>query len=139
MYVGQTGVSSPSPSSDQGHPFEGFYFHFPDGSKPLGLVSMVSQDPPTMNWIYVDRDTLEVKYGNRSTSRDHIVGPWDWTDDDDELGLTLEDHERFVAVEERSGVWAVYFDRADDYTGLPRKKRILDISLERRLLPPQTE
>ena len=135
MYVGQAGVCSPSSSSDQGHPFEGFYFHFPDGSKPLGLVSMVSQDPPTMNWIYVDRDTLEVKYGNRSKSREQIVGPWDWTDD--ELGLTLEDHERFVAVEERPGVWAVYFDRADDYGGLPRKKRVLDISLERRILPQE--
>ena len=86
-----------------------------------------------MNWIYVDKNTLEVKYGNRTASREHVVGPWDWTED--EVGLTLEGEERFVAVEEKENVWAVYYDRYDDYKSLPEKKRILDISLERKLLP----
>ncbi|KAI9780717.1 MAG: hypothetical protein M1816_002766 [Peltula sp. TS41687] len=124
MYVGEP---------QDGYPFAGFYIHYPDERKILGLVSIVSDEPPMMNWIYVDKNTLEVKYGNRTASREHIVGPWDWTDD--EVGLTLEGEERFVAVEERENVWAVYYDRGDDYENLPKKKRILDISLERRLLP----
>jgi len=121
---------------------------------PLGLVSQVQDDPPLLNWLYVDRETMELRYGNRSASRDHLVGPWDWTDDrpdgmtdesDDydpavaehHRGLTLEGHELFVAVEDPdSGEWQVYFDRADN--GLegfvaPGRKR-LEISLERTLV-----
>lgn len=124
MYVGER---------QAGYPFSGFYIHYPDERKVLGLVSMISDDPPMMNWIYVDKNTLEVKYGNRTASREHVVGPWDWTED--EVGLTLEGEERFVAVEEKENVWAVYYDRYDDYKSLPEKKRILDISLERKLLP----
>ena len=125
-----------SQSDTAGYPFAGFYIHYPNDDKPLGLVSMVSDDPPMMNWIYVDKATLEVKYGNRTASLPHIVGEWDWTDD--ELGLTLEGHERFVAIEEARNVWAVYFDRTGELSGLPKDKRTLDISLERRLLPQQT-
>ena len=35
---------------------------------PLGLVSQVAVDPPLLNWIYVDKDTMEVKYGNKTAS-----------------------------------------------------------------------
>ena len=129
-------VVNPQASEDQrGYPFAGFYIHFPDERKALGLVSMVSDDPPMMNWIYADKNTLEVKYGNRTASHEHVVVPWDWTED--EIGLVLEGEERFVAVEEKENVWAVYYDRNEDYKGLPEKKRILDISLERRLLPKE--
>lgn len=126
MYIGEP---------QDGYPFAGFYIHYPDENKVMGLVSMVSDDPPMMNWIYVDRNTLEVKYGNRTASREHVVGPWDWTED--EVGVTLEGEERFVAVEEQENVWAVYYDRNEDYKSLPEKKRILDVSLERRLLPKE--
>ncbi len=134
MYVGNRPGSSDDPG---GYPFAGFYIHYPDERKHLGLVSMVSDDPPMMNWLYVDKNTLEAKYGNRSASIEHVVGPWDWTED--EVGITLEGHERFVAVEEKPDVWAIYFDRHDDGEGLPANKRILDVSLERRLLPQEAE
>lgn len=64
------------------HPFEGFYISYPDPTlpspPPLGLVSTIDSDPPMLNWIYIDRHTRELKYGNRTQSRAHIVGPWGW-------------------------------------------------------------
>lgn len=94
-----------------------------------------------LNWIYVDSDTLELRFGNRTQSIQHIVGPWDWTED--EVGLLLEDWEGFVAVEEeeQDGLkWALYYDRDDN--GLAKGKKVggrtvLQCSLERRLLPEE--
>lgn len=65
-----------------------------------------------LNWIYADKDTHELKYGNRSQSVAHVVGPWDWADE--EKTVTLEQKRGFVAVEEDDGAWAVYFDRSGD-------------------------
>ncbi|KZF22011.1 hypothetical protein L228DRAFT_268511 [Xylona heveae TC161] len=131
----------------QAHPVTAFYIVYPDEERPpprpRGLVSTISDDPPMLNWLYADKDTMEIKYGNRTQSREHIVGPWDWTED--EVGLTLEGWEGFVAVEEevkvnnggkgngdgdrdkdkdedeeadagdeRESLWAIYFDRKDD-------------------------
>lgn len=91
-----------------------------------------------LNWIYVDKDTLELKYGTRAHSREHHVGPWDWTDD--EVGLTFEGWEGFVAVEEEKGKWALYFDRGDDgLKSLKGKRRVLGCSLERKLLEKEKE
>lgn len=68
-----------------------------------------------MGWIYAAKDTHELKYGNRSRSIEHVVGPWDWAGDADEI-VTLEDkaREAFVAVDEGDGEWGVYFDRDGD-------------------------
>ena len=88
-------------------------------------------EPPQLNWIYVDQDTYEIKYGNRLESEDHLVGPWDCTKIDKRL--TLEGWEGFMAVEVEKGLWALYFDRDDD--GLKTKvskKRILEIELARK-------
>ena len=55
-----------------------FYIEYPDPRrKPVvrGLVSQVRDDPPLLNWIYIDRTTMELKYGNRTASIDHYVGP----------------------------------------------------------------
>ena len=112
-------------------PFKGFYLNFPSESHHRGLVSLTSANPPAMGWLYADKTTLELKYGNRSASVDNIFGPWDWTPDEE--GVTLEGKEAFVAVEEGEGVWAVYFDRGEDGAGLPPGKRILPISVERKL------
>jgi len=103
-----------------------------------GLVSTISQDPPTLNWIFIDRNTHEVKYGSRADASDHILGPWDWTDD--EVGLTMEGWEGFVAVEEERDFWAVYFDRDDN--GLRKRvhgRRVLQCSLERRVLDEEED
>jgi hypothetical protein len=127
------------------HPFTGFYIMYPDEDRSpgeRGLVSTVSVDPPMLNWVYVDKETLEVKYGNRTQSIQHIVGPWDWTED--EAGVTLDGWEGFCAVEEEEkedGLkWALYYDRWDDDFGNGRLiggKTRLQCSLERRKLPEE--
>jgi len=127
------------------HPFTGFYIMYPDEDRSppeRGLVSTISNDPPMLNWIYCDKSTLELKYGNRTGSIQHVVGPWDWTED--EAGVMLEDWEGFVAVEEEEredGLrWAIYYDKYDDDLGNGSKvdgKKRLQFSLERRVLPEE--
>lgn len=145
-----TKTKAPQPMEGESkacHPFTGFYLDYA-GDKPdvdpmferlnrppkiRGLVSTISKSPPTLNWIYVDRRTMEVKYGNREKSQGHILGPFGWTED--EVGLTLEQWEGFVAVEERKDVWALYYDQNDD--GLKdtvTRTRVLQCSLERRFV-----
>jgi hypothetical protein len=166
------------------HPFTGFYLDYHpskpgnptgvpsmferlDKPKPIrGLVTTISDDPPTLNWLYVDKSTLEVKYGTRNDIealerqsrlaeqgrlqissgvnqiKPHnvgvIMGPWDWTDE--ELGLTMEGWEGFVAVEEKRGLWAVYYDRDDDgLSGYVEGRRVLQCSLERRVLQDEDD
>ncbi|KAF9482395.1 hypothetical protein BDN70DRAFT_875144 [Pholiota conissans] len=117
-----------------GHPFSGFYLDYPAGKKPMGLVSTISRDPPELNWIYADDDTLELKYGNKTASVNHIHGPWDWTPD--QRGLTLEEWEGFVALEESPGVWGLYYDQDDDHlstSGIAGNRRVVECSLQRRL------
>ena len=118
---------------------------------PLGLVSQVQDDPPLLNWIYVDKATMEVRYGNRSVSREHYVGPWDWTEDEEgeqvepgeaNKGVTFEGWERFTAVEDpQSKEWQIYFDKNDDglkgYVG--RERRKLQISLERTVVDKEED
>lgn len=125
--------------SKPAYTLKAFYIQYPDQEREptLGLVSQVSDDPPMLNWIYADKNTLELKYGNKTQSREHVVGPWDWTDD--EAGLTLEGWEGLVAVQEDDGEWAVYYDRDDDrLKGKVGKKRVLQISLERKLVEEET-
>ena len=130
-------------SSPKGHIFEGFYISYPDPDRPqpppLGLVSSIPSDPPTLNWIYVDKDTREVKYGNRTQSRAHIVGSWGWDagEEGGPGGLTLEGEERAVAVETEAG-WEVRWEDENGEIGVKRKKN-LTVSLERRMLDTAEE
>ncbi|KAH7320180.1 hypothetical protein B0I35DRAFT_230576 [Stachybotrys elegans] len=114
-----------------GHPFAGYFLPYPD-SQYEGIVSTICEDPPILNWIYVDKDTYEVKYGLRVDAQQHITGPFDCTSQD--RRMTLEGWEGFVAVEEYPGIWALYFDRDDN--GLRSKvalgTRVLEIELTRR-------
>ncbi|OTA61579.1 hypothetical protein K449DRAFT_406028 [Hypoxylon sp. EC38] len=131
-------TTDPSPDEDaqattagSGHPFAGYYLPYPD--KPYeGLVSTISDDPPMLNWIYVDKDTYELKYGVRADAQPHITGPFDCTRQD--RRMTLEGWEGFVAVEEFPGIWALYFDRDDDglTTKVPMGTRVLEVELTRR-------
>jgi len=95
-----------------------FYIEYPEIDETkhldrgLGLPTYVQADPPLLNWIYADKNTYELKYGNRTQSVQHIVGPWDWTKD--EKTILLEGKNTFVAVEEEEGKWALYFDRDGD-------------------------
>ncbi|KAF1842592.1 uncharacterized protein K460DRAFT_293636 [Cucurbitaria berberidis CBS 394.84] len=97
------------------HPFAGYFLPYPDqdwGRQGEGMVSTISDDPPQLNWIYIDRDTCEVKYGDRITSEPHIVGPWDVTKMDRRVMLT--GWEGFMAVRYGPGEWALYFDVDDN-------------------------
>ena len=89
-----------------------------------------------MGWIYADRHTFELKYGNKSASIDHVFGPWDITDD--KLGLTLEESEAFVAVEVDKGEWQLFYDREGGGKGLP-KGRKLEVSIEREVIEEKKE
>ena len=128
---------------DTGHPFEGFYIEYPDPERPrplpLGLVSTISKNPPMLNWIYVDKNTREVKYGNRTQSRAHIVGSWGWDagEEGGAGGLTLEGGEGAVAVEADDG-WEIRWE--DEHRNIGVKESLkLTVSLERKMLEPKEE
>ncbi|KAI0457015.1 hypothetical protein F5B21DRAFT_106460 [Xylaria acuta] len=120
----------PEPTDD-GYPFSGYFLPYP-GTSYEGLVSTISDDPPMLNWIYVDKNTYEVKYGLRTDAQEHLTGPFDCTRQD--RRMTLEGWEGFVAVEDYPGVWALYFDRDDDglVTKVPMGTRVLEVELTRR-------
>lgn len=105
------------------------------------MVSTISDDPPYLNWIYIDRFTYEVKYGNRDEAAGHWLGPWDCTEIDKRV--TFEGWEGFWAVQEDEGndLWALYFDKDDNWLTSTEdmvgqlKKRKLQVQLSRREKP----
>jgi hypothetical protein len=100
----------------------------------MGLVSTIKPDPPELNWIFVDRDTQELRYGNKTASINHIYGPWDWSADQKLLSLNSWD-EGFLAVEEEKGVWVVHYDAYDDFMDeIADGRRVVGIDLVRRVL-----
>lgn len=129
--------------SDTSHPFEGFYIEYPDPGRPrplpLGLVSTISKDPPMLNWIYVDKNSREVKYGNRTQSRAHIVGSWGWDagQEGGAGGVTLEGREGAVAVEADDG-WEIRWEDKDGNAGAEGRQKLI-VSLERKMLEPKEE
>ncbi|ORY16537.1 hypothetical protein BCR34DRAFT_506887 [Clohesyomyces aquaticus] len=161
-----TGLPKADDDGEAPHPFTGFYHPYPDADLPhrpipavpvLGLVSTIPPTPakssslsekskstskskttkPKLHWIYADKSTRELKYGPRAVACEHIIGPWDWTEDEE--GLVLDGEESLVVVEEEKGGkgWAVYWDRDDDRlkdVGVLEQKRVLRCSLERRLV-----
>jgi hypothetical protein len=125
-----------------GYVAEAFYIEYPDPERvpvPMGLASQVQDNPPLLNWIYVDKETMELKYGNKSASKEHHVGPWDWTED--EQGVNIDGMETFTAVEEPvSKRWQVYVDKDDDGLSrfVPKGRRKMQVSLKRSLIPGTT-
>ena len=121
------------------HPFTGFFLRYPDEHRvpPIrGLVSTIQAEPPMLNWVYVDKDTYELKYSNRSGSIEHIVGEWDWTDETRDSRLTFNGWEPFVAVKEEGG-WALYVDYEDNGLKGRRKGKSLECQLSRRTVEDQ--
>jgi hypothetical protein len=114
-----------------GHPFNGYFLPYPDASYE-GLVSTITDVAPILNWIYIDKETYEVKYGVRDFAQPNLTGPFDCTRQD--RRMKFEDWEGFVAVEEGPGIWALYFDRDDDALRgkIPPNIRVLEIELTRR-------
>ncbi|KAJ0425824.1 hypothetical protein BJY00DRAFT_160457 [Aspergillus carlsbadensis] len=148
-------IDDPSPANRkaEAHAGQAFYIDYPepdhmkDLKRGLGLVTTIQDNPPMLNWIYADKETHELKYGNRTQSCEHIPGPWDWRDD--EATITLERPSRgFYAVKEEDGSWAIYFDRDRDElrwvmkAARRRKAVVVPIQLKRSLVeleraPPQ--
>ena len=93
-----------------GHRFQGWYFQYPSEAGHLGMVSFVSDDPPALNWIYVDKDSHMVRHGSRQETVGHIIGPWGWSSNEQWLTLEGEDA-KFVAVEQENRKWCVFYDR----------------------------
>jgi hypothetical protein len=60
------------------HPFTGVYHNHPllAPNNMCGLVTTISEDPPLLRWVFVDVKTFEVRYGSRTDSEGHIIGPW---------------------------------------------------------------
>ncbi len=76
-------------------------------------MSTITDVAPVMNWVFVARDTYEVKFGVRAAAEENFTGPFDCTRQD--RRLTFAGWEGFVAVRERDGgFWELYFDRDDD-------------------------
>ncbi|KAH6647051.1 hypothetical protein BKA67DRAFT_581503 [Truncatella angustata] len=118
------------PDLEFGHPFAGYFLAFPD-TEHSGLVSTICDEPPIMNWIYVDCDTHELKFGTRPYAESNYTGPFDCTRQD--RRLTLGSWEGFFAVREDSGFWALYFDVDQDRLGskLSKETPILEVQLLR--------
>ncbi|KAI4116928.1 MAG: hypothetical protein LQ338_007635 [Usnochroma carphineum] len=147
LWIEPPNVKPSSPSS----PFLGFYVPYPDPARhppPLGLVSFVPTTPPMLNWIYVSLPWRELRYGNRTASIAHTVGPWAWDTGDDGVatshagdnggGLTLEGKEGCVAFETGEG-WQLFWEDAEGKIPGPkagggekrRRRTKLQVSIER--------
>ncbi|WRT63555.1 uncharacterized protein IL334_000460 [Kwoniella shivajii] len=131
------------------HPFAGYYLPYPAnqnkwagaGYKGEGLVSTINEENH-LNWLYVDRNTHEVKYGIRAEAEVHCTGPWDCTSVD--RRMTFEGWEGFVGVQvdEEENLWALHFDRHDDglssegligdLEGTGAQRRMLEVQLVRK-------
>ncbi|SPQ23915.1 d7e3fbb6-4dbe-4fa6-9e1a-a7ddc5b345d3 [Thermothielavioides terrestris] len=122
-----------------GHKFTGYYFTYPSEAKHLGLVSTIADDPPMLNWIFVDKDSGLLRHGGRQdTLGGHTIGPWHWTDD--EQWLTLEgDASRFVAAQLENKKWAIAWDRDGRFSrggGRSGDGMETDVETESRGAPP---
>jgi hypothetical protein len=114
-----------------GHTYAGYYLPYPD-TKYEGLVTTITDVAPIMNWVYIDRETYEAKYGVRADAQPNLTGPFDCTRQD--RRLTFDGWEGWCAVEEYDGYWCLYFDIDDD--GLKSKvalgTRVLEVELSRK-------
>ena len=124
----------------QGHQLAGYFFPYPEarwGRRGEGYVSTIQDDPPQLNWIYVDKDTYEVKYGLKADAAGQHTGPWNVTPID--RRLNLDGWEGFCVVEEKEGEWALYFDWDDDGLDekVPMHKRVMEVELTRKELRMQ--
>lgn len=128
-------ANDPSRLNQAGHLFAGYFFPFPDikwSGKGDGFVTTIADDPPQLNWVYVDIETFEIKYGLKKDVEGHLVGPWNCTPIDKRL--TFDGWEGFMVVEVEKGLWQLYYDVNDD--GLedvvPPEQRIMEVELTRK-------
>lgn len=117
-----------------GYRFNGFYFQYPGPENHQGLVSMASDDPPALHWIYADSSDGALRHGSRSTTAGHTIGPWSWSEDEEYLVLQ-ESAQCFVAVEQADGSgWTLHYDeRGDLDQALAPARGMVDVLLHREL------
>jgi hypothetical protein len=127
LYI-DTGTEDGAPL---GHPYAGYYLPYPD-SEHEGLVTTITDVAPVMNWVYIDKETHEAKYGVRVDAQPNLTGPFSCTRQD--RRMTFAGWEGWCAVEEAPGLWAVYFDVSDDglRSKVPSGTRVLEIELYRK-------
>jgi len=59
---------------EDGHLFGGYIFAYLSkkwGRGGDGYVTTSSDNPPQLNWIYVDKDTYGLKYGFKLSAKNH--------------------------------------------------------------------
>ncbi|KAH7135737.1 hypothetical protein B0J11DRAFT_596964 [Dendryphion nanum] len=127
IYI-DTGTGDGAP---YGHPLAGYYLPYPD-TKYEGLVTTITDVAPIMNWIYIDKETYELKYGVRVDAQPNLTGPFDCTRQD--RRLTFDGWEGWCAVEEFPTLWAIYCDLDDNglQTKVPEGTRVLEVELSRK-------
>lgn len=84
-----------------------------------------------MNWIYMNAQTYEIKFGTRQWAEGNLTGPFDCTRQD--RRMTLAGYEGFVAVKE-GDFWALYFDWDGDRLAgkVPPGTTVVDVDLLRK-------
>jgi hypothetical protein len=133
---GRLYVQLSSYTGEANHPFTGYYLPYPNANFD-GLVSTISNEPPQLNWIYLDTDSkiTQISHGLRVDAENGIPGPWGaQVCADGEIRYLFEDWEGFIAVEtDEPGLWSLCFDRYD--TGLKGKlgeeQRTVEVELIR--------
>ncbi|KAL5372631.1 hypothetical protein DPSP01_013340 [Paraphaeosphaeria sporulosa] len=115
--------------------------HFlPDSGKPLEWlatsttadVAPIQDWVPTLNWVYLDAHSYQLKYGVHEDSECNLAGPFDCIPQNQHL--TFQDWEGFRAVEIQNNKWTIYFDADDDglKDKVPPEAALVEIELERR-------
>lgn len=99
--------------NDDHYPVTGYFLPFPEQSHE-GLVTTINEEN-FLNWIYIGSSTYRVKHGVRVEAQAQLTGPMDLIfSNSGEKRLSFEGWEGFVAVEEESDQWALYFDKDDN-------------------------
>ncbi|KAJ5216267.1 uncharacterized protein N7498_002674 [Penicillium cinerascens] len=129
-------------------PYNGGFYSHPDfpPSNTSGLVTVSGEETPTLRWVFLDKNTHELRWGGRPDSEGHVCGPFDWSKD--ETYVTLDGWEGWLAVrlpddethdrtnhelgiDDGREVWRLYFDQNDDGADLPPGAQGLEVRLKR--------
>ena len=80
--------------------FNGHFFESPDLQQGNlnGLVAISGETPPTLRWVYLDKETYQMRWGGKQDREGHIGGPFDLTHDRDYIALN--DTQRWLALRE---------------------------------------
>ncbi|OAG08663.1 uncharacterized protein CC84DRAFT_1044568, partial [Paraphaeosphaeria sporulosa] len=95
-------------------------------------VAPIQDWVPTLNWVYLDAHSYQLKYGVHEDSECNLAGPFDCIPQNQHL--TFQDWEGFRAVEIQTNKWTIYFDADDDglKDKVPPEAALVEIELERR-------